>query len=113
MREVVGFLTLQLIINQCFNYIIYYYKKLMRQYKKIFSLILIFLSIEHAFAQNIDTVRTIKIDVLVGLQFDLVRFNVKPGENLKLIFSNSDDMSHNLLITKPGARLEVLNEALK
>ena len=60
-----------------------------------------------------DTVRTIKIDVLVGLQFDLVRFNVKPGEKLKLIFSNSDDMSHNLLITKPGARLEVVNEALK
>ena len=85
----------------------------MRQYKKIFSLILIFLSIGHAFAQNNDTVRTIKIDVLVGLQFDLVRFNVKPGENLKLIFSNSDDMSHNLLITKPGARLEVLNEAIK
>ncbi|MDP3469916.1 MAG: plastocyanin/azurin family copper-binding protein, partial [Daejeonella sp.] len=59
------------------------------------------------------TVRTIKIDVLVGLQFDLVRFNVKPGEKLNLIFSNSDDMSHNLLITKPGTRLDVVNEALK
>jgi len=113
MREVVEFLTLQLIINQCFNNRVQYYEKLMRQYKKIFSLILIFLSIGQAFAQNNDTVRTIKIDVLVGLQFDLVRFNVKPGEKLKLIFSNSDDMSHNLLITKPGARLEVVNEALK
>ncbi|HQS06969.1 MAG TPA: plastocyanin/azurin family copper-binding protein, partial [Daejeonella sp.] len=72
------------------------------------------LSIVQLYAQNTtDTVRTIKIDVLVGLQFDLVRFNVKPGEKLNLIFSNSDDMSHNLLITKPGARLEVVNEALK
>ncbi|MCF8452937.1 MAG: hypothetical protein K9G42_07020 [Pedobacter sp.] len=72
------------------------------------------LSIVQLYAQNTtDTVRTIKIDVLVGLQFDLVRFNVKPGEKLNLIFSNSDDMSHNLLITKPGSRLEVVNEALK
>jgi len=85
----------------------------MRPYKKIFSLILVFLSIGQSFAQTKDTVRTIKIDVLVGLQFDLVRFNVKPGEKLNLIFSNSDDMSHNLLITKPGTRLEVVNEALK
>ncbi len=59
-----------------------------------------------------DTVRTINIDVLVGLQFDVVRFKVKPGERIKLIFSNSDDMSHNLLITRPGARLDVVNEAL-
>ncbi|MDO8991674.1 MAG: plastocyanin/azurin family copper-binding protein [Daejeonella sp.] len=72
------------------------------------------LSIVQLYAQNnTDTVRTIKIDVLVGLQFDLVRFNVRPGEKLNLIFSNSDDMSHNLLITKPGTRLEVVNEALK
>ncbi len=85
----------------------------MRPDTKIFTLILAFLSIANLFAQTKDTVRTIKIDVLVGLQFDLVRFNAKPGEKLNLIFSNSDDMSHNLLITKPGARLEVVNEALK
>lgn len=86
----------------------------MRSDKKIFSLMLALLSIVQLYAQNnTDTIRTIKIDVLVGLQFDLVRFNVRPGEKLNLIFSNSDDMSHNLLITKPGARLEVVNEALK
>ncbi len=85
----------------------------MRPYKKIISFLLAFLSIVQLYAQTkTDTVRTIKIDVLVGLQFDLVRFNAKPGEMLKLIFSNSDDMSHNLLITKPGARLEVVNQAL-
>lgn len=86
----------------------------MRSDKKIFSLMLALLSIVQLYAQNnTETIRTIKIDVLVGLQFDLVRFNVSPGEKLNLIFSNSDDMSHNLLITKPGARLEVVNEALK
>jgi len=85
----------------------------MRPYKKFISFLLAFLSIVQLYAQTkTDTVRTIKIDVLVGLQFDLVRFNAKPGEMLKLIFSNSDDMSHNLLITKPGARLEVVNQAL-
>lgn len=86
----------------------------MRPDKKIFSLILALLSIVQLYAQNTkDSVRTIKIDVLVGLQYDLVRFNVRPGEKLSLIFSNSDDMSHNLLITRPGTRLEVVNEALK
>jgi len=85
----------------------------MRFVKISFSFLLALLSILQVYAQsNADTVRTIKIDVLVGLQFDLVRFNAKPGEMLKLIFSNSDDMSHNLLITKPGARLEVVNQAL-
>ena len=64
------------------------------------------LSCVQLFAQfGKDTVRTIKIDVLVGLQYDLLRFNVKPGERLKIIFSNGDDMSHNLLITKPGNAL--------
>lgn len=85
----------------------------MRLNKKIISFLLTFLSTVQLFAQpETDTVRTIKIDVLVGLQYDLVRFSVKPGEKLKLIFSNSDDMSHNLLITKPGARLEVVNQAI-
>lgn len=86
----------------------------MRPNKKIIYLLLAFLSIVQLYAQtNADPVRTIKIDVLVGLQFDLVRFNAKPGEKLNLIFSNSDDMSHNLLVTKPGARLVVVNEALR
>ncbi len=31
---------------------------------------------------------------------------------MKLIFTNNDDMSHNLVITRPGAREEVVNAAL-
>lgn len=86
----------------------------MKPYKKIIVLTLLIFSVKQLFANQItDTVTIVKINVLVGLQFDQVRFHVKPGQKVKLIFSNSDDMSHNLLITKPGSRLEIVNEALQ
>ncbi|NQV74571.1 MAG: hypothetical protein HQ491_00805 [Bacteroidetes bacterium] len=86
----------------------------MKPYNKFLLLFLLFLSGEQLFANlTADTVTIVKINVLVGLQFDQVRFHVKPGEKVKLIFSNSDDMSHNFLITKPGSRLEIVNEALQ
>lgn len=86
----------------------------MRPSIKLFFLLSAFLSFTVVYAQSTtDSIRNIKIDALVGLQFDLIRFVVKPGEKLNLVFNNSDDMSHNLLITKPGSRLEVVNEALK
>lgn len=60
-----------------------------------------------------DSITTVSIKAIAGMQFDVVRFNVKPGEKVKLIFSNADDMSHNLLITKPGTLMAVINAALK
>lgn len=60
-----------------------------------------------------DSVTNISIKAIAGMQFDLVRFNVKPGAKVKLVFSNADDMSHNLLITKPGTRMAVINAVLK
>src|SRR5690606_16622859 len=48
-----------------------------------------------------------------GLQFSLARFTVKPGEQVTLVLDNTDDMSHNLLITKPGARESVVLMANK
>lgn len=53
----------------------------------------------------------IHMKVLQGLQFDVVRFQVKPGTPVKLIFSNTDDMNHNLLIVRPGARERVVELA--
>jgi azurin len=53
------------------------------------------------------------MNVKAGLQFDIVRFRVNPGEKIKIVLTNTDDMSHNLLITKPGTRLKVVNEALQ
>ena len=55
----------------------------------------------------------VNINVISGMQFDIVRFNVKPGVKVKIVFTNADDMSHNFLVTKPGTRLDVVNEALK
>lgn len=66
-----------------------------------------------AYAQGASTVPVnITISAIAGMQFDLVRFSVKPATKVKLVFNNADDMSHNFLITKPGARLDVVNEAL-
>lgn len=59
-----------------------------------------------------DKVKNITMKVETGLQFDVVRFNVKPGQVVKIVFENTDDMDHNMLITKPGAREEIVMAAL-
>src|SRR5699024_10735854 len=56
---------------------------------------------------------TISINAIGGLQYDIVRFKVKPGSTVRIILNNKDDMSHNLVITQPGARLEVVKAAEK
>jgi plastocyanin len=60
-----------------------------------------------------DSVTTVLLNAIPGLQYDVVRFKVKPGARVKVILTNKDDMSHNLVFTKPGARLPVVNAALK
>lgn len=55
----------------------------------------------------------ISLKAITGLQYDQVRFSVKPGAKVKLILTNSDDMSHNLVFTLPGARQDVVDAALK
>ncbi len=65
-----------------------------------------------AFDQT-EPVKTVEIGVLPGLQFSVVRFTVKPGGQVKLALNNSDDMSHNLLITLPGTREKVVEMANK
>src|SRR5260221_49068 len=61
----------------------------------------------------VDSVTTVLLSAIPGLQYDVVRFKVKPGARVKVILTNKDDMSHNLGFTKPGARLLVVNAALK
>src|SRR5690554_1125548 len=78
--------------------------------KHIFSLLFFILLTVQVHSQQ---ATTINIQVIPGLQYDLVRFQVKPGEKVKLVFSNDDDMGHNLLITAPGSREEVVNAALQ
>ena len=64
-------------------------------------------------SQPEDSVTTISLNAIPGLQYDVVQFKVKPGARVKVMLSNKDDMSHNLVFTKPGARLLVVNAALK
>ena len=54
----------------------------------------------------------ITISTMPGLRFDLAAFSVKPGTPVELTFTNQDEMAHNLVITAPGARQEIVNAAL-
>lgn len=55
---------------------------------------------------------TITIITSGGLQFDQKRLIVRPNTRLHLIFQNKDDMAHNLVVTRPNARLRVVEFAL-
>ena len=79
----------------------------------LLSGVLLIISAWQAIAQPNDSVRTITLNAVAGLQYDIVRFTVKPGERIQIVLVNKDDMSHNLLITKPGKRPAVVDAALK
>jgi azurin len=67
-----------------------------------------------SFAQEEEEIESeIEIKAIAGLKFDLTRIKVKPGERIKLTLTNADEMDHNLVITKPGARLEVVEASNK
>lgn len=57
-----------------------------------------------------DTVR-INIKAIPGMQYDLVRFTVKPGSYLKLVLTNADEMEHNLVIGKKESRQKIVEAA--
>jgi azurin len=56
---------------------------------------------------------SISIKATADLQYNVVRFKVKPGSKVRITLTNVSDMSHNLIITKPGVRLDVVNAALQ
>lgn len=55
----------------------------------------------------------IRLNAVAGLQYDRVRFSVKPGAVVRLVLANQDDMSHNMVITRPGRRESVVTAAMK
>lgn len=55
--------------------------------------------------------KNITIKAVPGLKFDLLRFSVAPGTPVVLTLINSDDMDHNMLITSPGKRQDVVDAA--
>ncbi|MDO1450899.1 plastocyanin/azurin family copper-binding protein [Rhodocytophaga aerolata] len=80
--------------------------------KRLFLFVsLLFNSLGLAYSQA-DSAVLIAIKAIPGLQFDQVRFQVKPGTRVTLVLTNEDDMSHNLLITEPGAREAVVQAAM-
>jgi azurin len=58
-----------------------------------------------------DTLR-VQIHAVSGMQYDLVRFAVKPGSWVKLVLANTDDMEHNLVIGRKGSREKIVAAAL-
>lgn len=59
-----------------------------------------------------DSLRSIAIEAISGMQYDVIRFQVTPGETVALSLTNKDDMAHNLVITAPETREAVVNAAL-
>lgn len=57
--------------------------------------------------------RTIEIRAVDGLQYDTVRFAVRPSQRVELTLINSSAMAHNLVVTEPGAREAVVEAALQ
>ena len=82
-------------------------------FRSFFLLLLISSVVVRSNAQKTTGIRSIIIETVDGLQYDVVRFKVKPGEKVKITLKNVSDMNHNLLIVKPGARLKVINAALQ
>lgn len=65
---------------------------------------------------------TIKIKTLAAqMKYDLADFTVRPGQKLKIVFENGDDLPHNLVFCNPGTdtaamafkQMEKPEEALK
>ncbi len=55
---------------------------------------------------------TIRMATIGGLRYEFAKFYVKPGVDLELIVDNKDEMMHNLVITQPGARMKVVQQAM-
>ena len=65
--------------------------------------------------QAADTL-TVEINAVPGIRFDRVRFQAPPGAPVKLLFNNRDDiadMDHNVVVTQPGARMEVVTAGMQ
>lgn len=75
------------------------------------ELFLLFLILSGCSGPSEQVENSISIKANNGLQYDVVRFKVKPGSKVKITLTNVSDMGHNFLITKPGQRLNVVNAA--
>lgn len=56
--------------------------------------------------------RTVTIRTAPGMRFDLTEVTVQPGERIRLVLENPDDMLHNLVVVVPGAADRVVEAAM-
>ena len=47
--------------------------------------------------------KIITLGTTPGMRYDQSKLELKPGQKVKLVFNNYDDMQHNLVIVKPGS----------
>lgn len=73
--------------------------------------LLLSLIMQAASAQS-NIVTVISLSAVPGLKYDQVRFKIKPGATVRIVLTNADEMSHNLVFTQPGAREEIVAQAL-
>jgi azurin len=76
---------------------------------RLCQLLLLLISANSLYAASNASV--IRMDAISGLKYSYQTFYVKPGTEVELYLSNQDTMLHNLVITKPGKRLAVVNAA--
>jgi len=55
--------------------------------------------------------KTLTINAVSGLQYDQVRFAARPGQEVELTLENASSLAHNLVITEPGARPDIVAAA--
>ncbi len=54
----------------------------------------------------------VEIGTLHGLmRYDVEAFRVEPGEEIALVFSNTDEMQHNLVLLSPGPHMDIAEKA--
>jgi uncharacterized cupredoxin-like copper-binding protein len=82
-------------------------------YRLLWLWIALFVCHETAFAQRSQPDTTIILKAIAGLQYDQPRLVVRPNRQVRLILQNYDDMAHNLVVTRPNARLRVVEAALR
>lgn len=55
--------------------------------------------------------KVIELEAVAGLKYSRVRLVVTPGSTVRIRLLNTDEMAHNLLITKPNMRIKVIKAA--
>ncbi len=56
--------------------------------------------------------QTIRLGTNPGLRYDLETIEVEAGSKIELVFTNNDDMQHNVVFVQPGTADEVGEEAM-